>query len=207
MAKPTAALRPLHQQQQQVPPPTTTTEPAVPYFFDDSDASLLYRDPQQIWTQQPGPQTDSYYDTLPTATCQDIVARLERLEAKLAILIDAPDDVKKRVRAALHTRRRRPAAGDGTSSTSEAPKIACTNCRRHHEACSHDTPCKRCSDKGLTCTYRARLPWASREQEEGKERVQRDGVSKKRKKEKKRKAKLLSKRKKLSVATESDGDD
>lgn len=202
MDNPTMSLQPQHQQQQQPPPPTATTESAVPYFFDDSDASLLYREQPQS-----GPPADPYYDALPTTTYHDIVARLERLEGKLAILIDAPDDVKKRVRAALHTRRRRPATGDGASSTSESSKIACTNCRRHHEACSHDTPCKRCSDKGLTCTYRTRLPWASREahQREQEKRVQRDGVSKKRKKKKKkRKAKLLSKRKKLSVASDSD---
>lgn len=193
---------------------------AVPYFFDDDpvegglDAASSYL----------GWQADSIAPEL--MAHQDIASRLARIEQMLTHLIDAPGRPRGRRSAAVAVTS---AAVDTTTTTttaSAAPKaapqkapskakamskVACTNCRRCHEACSRETPCQRCSEKSLACTYRARLPWAARKEilfEEGerRKRVESNGVTKNknrgRDKKNKKGKKIRAKRKEANSSDE-----
>ncbi len=135
--------------------PSSPTEDQ-PYYFDESSV----RDEATSIQERPWPDAPLSFSDLqdmvsPTFTNGFVVPevdykrldeRLTAIETKLADIIKASDDIKK-------SRKRRVSGG---------AKIACANCRKYHEACSHDTPCKRCAAKGLTCIYRTRKAWASK---------------------------------------------
>lgn len=150
----------------------------VLYFFNEPPAHVSTGDDWGIeWNHRDETLPFAEETTLPDlAAYNDLAARLTRLENRVSALLATPTEPKQRVK--------------------KVAKIACTACRQQHEACSHDTPCQKCKERGLTCSYRPRLPWATRvvlrEEEEARQlRVRASGVTKKKhsKKKKRRRTK------------------